>query len=83
MTHYVGYLSAFDADLSYRRARMYGQIVASLTPGPKAYLAKMKLGDFSSWPDVDMEQYKLPRGTEKLVNVAYMTHSSPGSDRVA
>ena len=36
----------------------------------------MKFGDFNTWPDVDMDQYKLPRGTDKLVNVAYMTYAS-------
>ena len=51
-------------------------MAAALTPAQKAYLGKMKFGDFGTWPDVDMEQYKLPRGTEKLVNVAYMTYAS-------
>jgi hypothetical protein len=41
-----------------------------------AYLAKMKFGDFNTWPEVDMDPYKLPRGTQKLVNVAYMTYAS-------
>ena len=36
----------------------------------------MHFGDFNSWPMVDMEQYKLGRGTEKLINVAYMTLAS-------
>jgi Spy/CpxP family protein refolding chaperone len=36
----------------------------------------MKFGDFNTWPDVDMDKYKLPRGTEKAVNVAYMTYAS-------
>ena len=40
------------------------------------WLAGMKFGDFNTWPDVDVENYKLPRGTEKLVNVAYMTYAS-------
>jgi Spy/CpxP family protein refolding chaperone len=73
---YVGDLFAFDAELSYRRAQVVGGIVAAFTPEQKAYLAKMKFGDFSTWPDVEMDQYKLPRGTEKLVNVAYMTYAS-------
>ena len=55
---------------------MVGGIVAAFTPEQKAYLAKMKFGDFSTWPDVERDQYKLPRGTEKLVNVAYMTYAS-------
>ena len=73
---YVGDIFAFDAELSYLRAQVFGQIVASFTPAQKAYLAKMKFGDFNSWPAVEMDKYKLPRGTEKSVNVAYMTHAS-------
>ena len=74
--HYVGEIFAFDAELSYRRAQIFGQIAASLTPEQKAFLGRMKFGDFNTWPDIDVEKYKLPRGTEKLVNVAYMTHAS-------
>jgi len=73
---YVGEIFAFDALLSYKRAQIFGQIAASLTPEQKARLGRMKFGDFSTWPDIDVEKFKLPRGTEKLVNVAYMTHAS-------
>jgi hypothetical protein len=73
---YVGDIFAFDAELSYRRAQVFGKVVASFTPEQKVYLAKMKFGDFNTWPDIDVEKYKLPRGTEKLVNVAYMTYAS-------
>lgn len=76
VTRYVGDFFAFDAELSYRRAKVFGQVAASFTPQQKEYLAKMKFGDFNTWPVVDMEQYKLPRGTEKLLNVAYMTYAS-------
>jgi len=72
----VGDLFTFDAELSYARAVVYGKIAASLTTEQKSYLAKMKFGDFNTWPEVDMDQYKLPRGTDKLVNVAYMTYAS-------
>ena len=73
---YVGDIFAFDAELSYQRTRVFGQVTASFTPQQKAQLARMKFGDFNTWPDVDVEPYKLPRGTEKLVNVAYMTCAS-------
>ena len=76
VTRYVGDLFAFDAELSYKRAKVFGQTVASLTPQQKTSLANMKFGDFNTWPEVDMEQYKLPRDTEKMVNVAYMTYAS-------
>lgn len=73
---YVSEIFAFDAELSYRRAQVFGQVLSSFTPEQKAYFAKMKFGDFNTWPDVDVRPYKLPRGTDKLVNVAYMTYAS-------
>jgi len=73
---YVGELFATDAELSYARAQLFAKTAASLTADQKAFLAKMKFGDFNTWPEVDMDQYKLPRGTEKMVNVAYMTYAS-------
>jgi len=73
---YVGDFFAFDAEVSYRRAQVFGQVAATFTPEQKAYLSKMKFGDFNTWPAVDMNQYKLPRGTEKMANVAYMTYAS-------
>lgn len=73
---YVGDLFATDAELSHARAQLFAQTALSLTAEQKAYLAKMTFGDFSTWPEVDMDQYKLPRGTEKMVNVAYMTYAS-------
>ena len=76
VTQYVGDIFAFDAELSYSRAQVFGQIVSSLTTKQKEYLAKMKFGDFNTWPEVDMDKYKLPKGTEKKVNVAYMTYAS-------
>lgn len=73
---HVGRLFSFDAQLSYQRAQTFGQLAASLTPEQEAWLATMKFGDFNTWPDMDVEMYKLPRGADKLVNVAYMTHAS-------
>ncbi len=73
---YVGNLFVVDAELGCRRAQVLGQIAASFTPPQKAYLAGMKFGDFNTWPDVDLDAYKLPRGTDKLINVAYMTYAS-------
>jgi len=73
---YVGDIFAADAEVSYLRAQIFGQVASSLTAQQKESLAKMKFGDFNTWPAVDMEKYKLPRGTEKMVNVAYMTFAS-------
>jgi len=73
---YVGDVFAFDAELSYKRAKVFGQIVSALTADQKAALAKMKFGDFNTWPEVDMEKYKLPKETDRSLNVAYMTYAS-------
>ena len=73
---HVGDIFAFDAEISYKRAQIFGQVAASFTQEQKTYLSKMKFGDFNTWPGVDMDSYKLPRGTEKIVNVAYMTYAS-------
>ena len=48
VTQYVGDIFAFDAELSYRRAQIFGQIVSSFKPEQKEYLAKMKFGDFNT-----------------------------------
>lgn len=73
--HYVGDIFAFDAAISYQRALIFDRIARSLSPEQKSLFAKMKFGDFNTWPATDVEKYKLPRGTEKLVNVAYMTYA--------
>lgn len=73
---YVGDLFALDAELAYERARLFGSIATSLTAEQKAALGRMKFGDFNTWPAVDMDTYKLARGTDKSLNVAYMTYAS-------
>ena len=78
VTNYVGDFFAYDAELSLRRAEVFGQIVASLTPAQKAEFAKMKFGDFNTWPDLDeRDALKRPNpGTSKFFTVAYMTYAS-------
>ena len=73
---YVGDIFAADAEVSCQRAKIFGQVASSLSAQQKESLAKMTFGDFNTWPAVDMEKYKLPRGTEKMINVAYMTFAS-------
>ncbi|MEI6558049.1 MAG: Spy/CpxP family protein refolding chaperone [Rhodospirillaceae bacterium] len=73
---YAGDMFTADATLAYQRATIFGRIASSLTGSQKSALARMHFGDFNSWPAVDMERYKLPRGTDHLVNVAYMTLGS-------
>ena len=76
VTTYVGEIFGMDMALSFERAALFGKIARSLTAEQKAALAKLKFGDFNTWPDKNSEDYKLPRGTEKMVNVAYMTFGS-------
>ncbi|MBF0121318.1 MAG: hypothetical protein HQK79_20990 [Desulfobacterales bacterium] len=73
---YIGDIFGFDAELSYKRALIFGQIISSLTSEQKTYIGNMKFGDFNTWPEVNVEPYKMPRGTEKMINVAYMTYAS-------
>ncbi len=75
---YVGDIFAFDAQLSYERAEAMAKVYLSLTPEQKAYFAKMKFGDFGTWPAIDErdEINKQGRGKSHLFNVAYMTYSS-------
>jgi phosphatidylethanolamine-binding protein (PEBP) family uncharacterized protein/Spy/CpxP family protein refolding chaperone len=76
--NYVGDIFEFDAELSYRRTEIFGKLISSLTAEQKAYLAKMKFGDFNTWPAQD-EKGKLKRpsaGTSRFWNVAYMTYAS-------
>jgi len=78
VTRYTGDIFAFDAKLSLRRAEVMAQVAASLTAEQKAYLGRMKFGDFNTWPEMD-ERDKLKaggRGKPPLFNVAYMTYAS-------
>lgn len=78
VVRYTGDIFARDAELSLRRAEVMAQVAASLNPEQKAYLAKMKFGDFNTWPALD-ERDSLKaagRGKPPLFNVAYMTYAS-------
>ena len=75
---HVGDIFENDMELSLRRAEVMAQVFRSLTPGQQAYFAKMKFGDFNTWPELD-ERDKLKtggKGRSKLFNVAYMTYAS-------
>ncbi|MCX5632358.1 MAG: hypothetical protein NTW93_01570 [Phycisphaerae bacterium] len=75
---YVGDIFAFDAELSLARAEAMAKVFLSLTPEQKAYFAKMKFGDFNTWPALDERDAikSQGRGKSKLFNVAYMTYAS-------
>lgn len=71
-------LFALDATLAYRRAEVFGKVARLLTDRQKQDLARMKFGDFSTWPAMDREEVQQlrPRGASKLVSVGYMTLAS-------
>jgi phosphatidylethanolamine-binding protein (PEBP) family uncharacterized protein/Spy/CpxP family protein refolding chaperone len=75
---YVGDFYVFDVEMSYRRAEVFGQVLASLTADQQAAFAKMKFGDFNTWPDFDeREALKRPNpGSSRFFPVAYMTYAS-------
>ncbi|MDF7825088.1 hypothetical protein P4B35_13780 [Pontiellaceae bacterium B12227] len=72
----VGDIFERDAELSIRRAEVMAQVHASLTEEQKAYLGKMKFGDFNTWPEIDQRDKKKGKGKSKLFSVAYMTYAS-------
>lgn len=75
---YVGDFFATDAAMSYRRAEVTAKVYLSLTPEQKAAFAKMKFGDYSSWPNVDEEGIKAYTRDhrEPFYNIAFMTYMS-------
>ena len=79
VAEYVGEIFARDAELSLRQAAM-AQVYRSLTDDQRSYFAKMKFGDFDSWPPLDRRNQPArehSRGRSKLPhNVAYMTYVS-------
>lgn len=74
---YVGAIFARDAELSIRRAEVMAEVYRSLDAEQIAYFAKMKFGDFNTWPAIDEhDKLKRGKGRSKLFNVAYMTYAS-------
>jgi hypothetical protein len=75
VSQYTSGLYNTDADLSYNRALVVGEIINSFTADQKAYLAKMEFDDYSSWPDVAEDQ-SLKRSLTNNEFVAVMTYAS-------
>lgn len=75
---YVGDIFARDGEMSYRRAQVMGSVARSLTPEQKAFFAKVKFGDFSTWPEVDEREQmrRLGPAKSKMESVAFMTYAS-------
>lgn len=72
---YTAELYKIDADLSYNRAVVVGEIINSLTKEQIEYLSKMKFNDFNTWPDVE-ENQELKRSMSNPEFVAVMTYAS-------
>ena len=75
VSKYTAGLYKNDADLSYNRAVVVGEIINSLTDEQKAYLSKMQFNNYASWPDV-AEDETLKRGMTNNQFVAVMTYAS-------
>lgn len=75
---YVGEIFIRDAELSLRRGEVMAEVAASLSADQRAYLGKMKFGDFNTWPALDERDKlrRIGRGKPKLYSVAYMTYAS-------
>jgi hypothetical protein len=75
VSHYTASLYKTDADLSYNRAVVVGEIINSLTDDQKASLAKMEFNNYLSWPDV-AEDATLKQNLSNTEFVAVMTYAS-------
>jgi hypothetical protein len=75
VSQYTAGLYNTDADLSYNRALVVGEIINSFTADQKTYLAAMQFNNYSSWPDVAEDQ-TLKRSLNNSEFVAVMTYAS-------
>ena len=67
-------LYALDADLSYNRALVVGNVINSLSAEQKAALAKLQFGNSASWPILPENLDK--RSLSHRAHVAVMTYAS-------
>lgn len=75
VTAYCASLYKLDADLSYNRAVMMGEIVQSLSADQKTYLGNMVFNNFNTWPNVP-EDTVLKKSMTNTEFVAVMTYAS-------
>lgn len=71
---YVSEIFALDGQLAYDRAVVCGNILKSLTDEQKAYIAKMKFADYTTWPEMEepLDKRSLSHGAHVMV----MTYAS-------
>lgn len=75
VSKYAAALYRTDADLSYNRALVVGEIINSFTPEQKAYLSKMEFNNYSTWPNV-AEDESLKKNMTNNEFIAVMTYAS-------
>lgn len=75
VSEYTAGLYGIDAELSYNRALVVGEIISSFTQAQKDYLGKMDFDDSSTWPEV-AEDKELKQGMDNTAFVAVMTYAS-------
>lgn len=75
VSKYTAGLYKTDADLSYNRAVVVGEIINSFTEDQKAYLGKMQFNNYLSWPSVP-EDEALKKSMNNNEYVAVMTYAS-------
>lgn len=68
-------LYSLDADLSYRRAVVMGNIISSFTDEQKAYLDKMSFNNSATWPDITEEPID-KQSMSPTAHTAVMTYAS-------
>lgn len=75
VAEYVRNLYYFDAELSYNRAVVVGEVIRSFTDEQESYLSKMAFDDSSTWPQVP-EDGALKQSMGQAEFVALMTYAS-------
>ncbi len=70
----VADIFTLDGQLAYQRAEVCGSIIRNLDDKQKAYIAKMKFADYSTWPEMaePLDKRTMTHGT----NVLVMTYAS-------
>jgi len=71
---YTAEIFALDGQLAYQRAVVCGNILTNLSAEQKAYLAKLKFDDYTTWPVMaePLDKRSMTHGT----NVLVMTYAS-------
>ncbi|MEI6915803.1 MAG: hypothetical protein WCL39_11775 [Armatimonadota bacterium] len=71
---YTSEIFALDGQLAYDRAVVCGNILKNLTDEQKAYIARMKFADYTTWPEMDepLDKRSMSHGTHVMV----MTYAS-------